>query len=856
MTNLPGGYRVTANNLTRDEAIERARLLSVDSYLIDLDLTTGDETFRSDTTVRFSCTEPGASTFAELMTEAVRSVELNGRSLVPAEVVSGGRIRLTGLAAENTLRVVADCPYSRTGEGLHRFVDPVDKQVYLYSQFEPADAKRVITCFDQPDLKATFTLSVTAPDDWHVVSNEPHDEPEPAGAGRSLRRFATTPRLSTYLAAVVAGPYHEVTDEWTGSYAPIPLRLFCRQSLAQYLDPGEILELTKQGFGFFEDVFGRPYPFTKYDQLFVPEFNAGAMENAGCVTLLEDYVFRSKVTEAARDGRANTILHEMAHMWFGDLVTMQWWDDLWLNESFAEFMAYHSASSATRFHDAWTGFATSRKAWGYRQDQLPSTHPIAADAPDLETAKQNFDGITYAKGASVLRQLVAWVGLDNFLAGVRAYFDRHAWGNTRLRDLLVELERTSGRDLSEWTAQWLETAGTNTLRPEFELAADGTYSRFCVLQEAAAAHPTLRSHRIAIGLYERDTDGLVRHRRVETDVVGARTDVPELVGARQPDLLLLNDDDLTFAKIRLDERSLRTLTASLADLTESLPRALAWAAAWDMTRDAEMPPREFLRLVASGIAAETHVNTVQTVLRQAGVVVDLFVPEPHRLDAKRTLADALSRDLAAAAAGSDRQLLLVRALAGLAASPEHLALLQGLLDGSRELPGLAVDTDLRWALLRRLVVTGVAGDDEIDAELARDHTSPGQRHAATLRAARPTAEAKEEAWAAVVDADTLPNALQEATIIGFMEADQRDLLRPYVERYFASVGPVWSSRSTEMAANIAVGLYPSLLVDPAVVARTDAYLARDGIPPALARLISEGRDGVARALRCQAADRA
>jgi aminopeptidase N len=846
---------VTGNNLTRVDATTRAGLLTVGSYDVDWDLSTGDTEFLVTGVVRFACSQPGATTYLDLICRGVDSVELNGVPLDPAAVVQGNRVVLADLAADNVARVVARCPYSRTGEGLHRFVDPVDDETYLYTQFEAAEAKRAYPCFDQPDLKATFTFTVTAPAGWQVVSNQPHAEPETLGGGFARYRFATTPRISPYITALVAGPYYVVRDVWQRpDGGAIPLGVFCRASLAQYLDADEILEITKQGFAFFEQAFARPYPFTKYDQLFVPEFNAGAMENAGAVTFLEEYVFRSKVTQAARDSRANTILHEMAHMWFGDLVTMRWWDDLWLNESFAEFMAYHSAASATRFTDAWTGFATSRKAWGYRQDQLPSTHPIAADAPDLETAKTNFDGITYAKGASVLKQLVAWVGLEQFMAGVRTYFDRHAWGNTRLADLLAELERTSGRDLAEWSKEWLQTAGCNTLRPAFTVDAQGSFASFAIEQEAPADHPTLRSHRIAVGLYDRTGSGLLRRERVETDVVGPLTDVPQLVGRRQPDLLLLNDDDLTFAKIRLDERSLDTLTSSLAELDDSLARALCWSAAWDMTRDAEMSARAFVRLVANGVSAEADIVTVQSVLRQASAAVDMYVAGDRRAEAKAELAASLHRQLLEAEPGSDHQLAFARTFAGVAGRSDELALLSRLLDGTDSVPGLAVDTDLRWAFLRRLVSTGTVGDAAIDAELARDNTASGQRHAATVRAARPTAEAKALAWAETVESDELPNALLTATIAGFQDADHAELLRPYVERYFAAVGPVWDQRTSEMASHIVVGLYPALLVEPAVVERTDAYLDQAKPVPPLARLLTEGRDGVQRALRCRARD--
>ena len=661
---------MTGLNLTRDEARERARLLAVDSYEVHLDLTTGDKLFRSETVARFSANDVGASTRIDLAADTVRSVTLNGVELDPFEITVKGGLQIPGLAAENELRIVADCAYMHTGEGMHRFVDPVDGEVYLYTQFESNEAHRVYACFDQPDLKAVFTLTVDGPEHWTVLSNEPVTSIDEVREGVTRRFFAPTPKVSTYITVICAGAFHGVTDAYVRpDGSTIPLGLYCRASLGQYLDPAELIELTQQGFAFFEQQFGRPYPFTKYDQVGVAEFNAGAMENSGCVTFHEDYfVFRSKVTDALRDTRANTLLHEMAHMWFGDLVTMKWWDDLWLNESFAEFMAYHSAAEATRFSTAWTSFATGRKAWGYRQDQLPSTHPIVADAPDIETVKANFDGITYAKGASVLRQLVAWVGLEEFMSGLRAYFAKHAWGNTTLADLLVELEETSGRDLTLWSKEWLETAGCNTLRPESELGADGTYQQIAVLQDAPADHPTLRSHRIAIGLYDRQGEKLVRRRRVEIDVEGSRTQVPELIGERQADLLLINDDDLTFAKIRLDERSLATLTSDLGRLEGSLARALCWSAAWDMTRDGEMRPRDFVTLVANGAGAETDITTVQTVLQQALVTIDMYV-DPEQSDASRAqLATSLRSLLENAEPGGDLQLAYARAFARAATS--------------------------------------------------------------------------------------------------------------------------------------------------------------------------------------------
>ncbi|MGI8336350.1 aminopeptidase N [Actinomadura scrupuli] len=839
-----------AGNLTRDEARDRARLLSVESYEVDLDLTTGDERFGSTTVIRFGCAEPGAASFVDLHGAKVREVTLNGAALDPASYDEAkGRVPLPGLAADNVLTVVADCAYSRSGEGLHRFVDPVDQSVYLYTQFETADAHRMFTCFDQPDLKSTFALTVTAPGDWQVVSNT-----TPSQDG-GVWTFPATEKMSTYITALIAGPYHVERDEYAGPNGTIPMGVYCRASLAEHLDADAIFEVSRQGFEYFERVFGRPYPFGKYDQLFVPEFNAGAMENAGAVTFLEDYVFRSRVTDAAYERRAETILHEMAHMWFGDLVTMRWWDDLWLNESFATYMSVLCQSEATKWTGSWTTFANLMKAWAYRQDQLPSTHPISADIPDIRAVEVNFDGITYAKGASVLKQLVAYVGRDNFLEGVRHYFQRHAWGNTVLADLLDALEETSGRDLTSWSKEWLETAGVNTLRPAYEVDEAGNFTAFSILQEAPAEHPTLRSHRVAVGLYDRTGEGIVRRRSLELDISGARTEVPELVGERRPDLVLVNDEDLAYAKIRLDEHSLRTLVDGIGEIREGLPRALCWSAAWDMCRDAEMATRDYVRLLLSGIRGVTDVSVAQTLLRQARLAVTQYAAPEWRSEGLRLMADDLYTLLTEAEPGSDWQLTYTQAFLGSATSEEHLAFVQALLDGSRVLEGLTVDDELRWSMLGRLVARGAAGPDQIDAELERDPTAAGERHAASCRAAIPTPDAKAAAWAAIV-AGELPNAVFRATLGGFVHPEQVELLEPYAERYFAEVGRIWADWSSDMAQTFAQGAYPSLVISPDTVTRTDAYLAEEHPEPALARLLAEGRDGVSRALRAQAKDAA
>ncbi|MEU6702958.1 aminopeptidase N [Streptomyces wuyuanensis] len=850
-------------NLTREEAQARARLLTVDSYEIDLDLTGAQEggTYRSVTTVRFDSAEHGAETFIDLVAPAVHEVVLNGHPQDVAAVFRDSRIALRHLhEGPNELTVVADCAYTNTGEGLHRFVDPVDQQTYLYTQFEVPDARRVFANFEQPDLKATFRFTVKAPEGWTVVSNSPTPEPKD-----NVWHFEPTPRISTYITALIVGPYHSVHSSYEKDGQSVPLGIYCRPSLAEFLDADAIFEVTRQGFDWFQEKFDYAYPFAKYDQLFVPEFNAGAMENAGAVTIRDQYVFRSKVTDAAYETRAETILHELAHMWFGDLVTMEWWNDLWLNESFATYtsIACQAYAPGSKWPQAWTTFANSMKTWAYRQDQLPSTHPIMAEISDLDDVLVNFDGITYAKGASVLKQLVAYVGRDEFFRGVQTYFKRHAFGNTRLTDLLSALEETSGRDLKTWSGAWLETAGINVLRPVIDTDAAGTITSFAVKQEAPAlppgakGEPVLRPHRIAIGFYGLDEAGkLVRTDRVELDVDGEFTAIPELVGKHRPAVVLLNDDDLTYAKVRLDEESLRTVTEHLGDFADSLPRALCWASAWDMTRDGELPARDYLSLVLSGIGKESDIGVVQSLQRQVKLALDLYAAPEWRETGLTQWTDATLAHLRSSDPGGDHQLAWARAFAATARTPQQLDLLQALLEGRDSIEGLAVDTELRWAFVERLAATGVYDEDEIAAELERDRTAAGERHAATARAARPTPEAKAEAWESVVESGKLPNAVQEAVIGGFVQTDQRELLAPYTEKYFAAVKGVWESRSHEVAQQIAVGLYPTLQVSAETLDATDAWLDSAAPNAALRRLVLESRAGVERALKARAADAA
>ena len=849
-----------AENLTRAEAQGRAAILDDVTYSLELDLSTAGATFTSRTVVTFSCSEPGSGTWLDLIAPTVRSVTLNGAELDPAEVFVDSRICLANLASRNEVVVVADCAYMTTGEGLHRFLDPVDGGTYLYTQFEVADCRRVMAVFEQPDIKAPLQLTVTAPTGWQVVSNRPTPDPEPVGEATSRWEFSPTAPLASYLYALVAGDYYVTRDVYHGATQSIPMALLCRRSIADSLDADEIFGITRAGFAYYEQAFDYPYPFGKYDQAFVPEFNSGAMENPGAVTFHEDhYLFRSRVTDAAYETRAETILHEMAHMWFGDLVTMTWWDDLWLNESFAEWAAHHTCSVATRFTNAWANFSSQRKAWAYRQDQLPSTHPIAADMVDLDTVYRNFDGITYAKGASALRQLVAWVGEENFLAGLRTYFTRHAYGNTQLDDLLAALSEASGRELDSWSDSWLRTSGVNLIRPELDVDTDGHYRRVTLLQAPPSSPegvaPTLRPHRLRLGLYDNVDGQLLRRDILELDIDGPATEVPELVGVHQPDLLLVNDDDLTYAKIRLDPRSLAAAIDGVGTIADPLSRALIWGAAWDMTRDAEMPVADFVRLVATGIGTESDVGVVSQVLRQALAAVNLFATPAHRDGYSHQLATALHRYLSDAVAGSDHQLAYLRGFISFASAESDATFMRGLLDGRVTLPGLSVDTDVRWALVTRLVALDAAGPEIVDAQLTLDDTAAGRRRARAATAARPEFDAKDAAWAEALGDVDLPNAMLESVIVGIMQPDQGDLVVPFVERYFEALPAIAAQRTAEIGQSIIAGLYPGTVVAQSTIDRTDAFLTNHpDLPGGARRTLIEGRDGVARALRCAELD--
>ena len=842
-------------NSTRAEAAERSNHLAIKSYQVSLDLTLGDEIFESITVVKFSCNKAGYETFIDAVGRNVIKATLNGQ-VVDTANYDGESIFIKNLATENELVIHMNGLYSKTGEGLQRSVDPVDNEVYLYSQGETAFIRKMYPCFDQPDLKATFTLEVTAPAHWQVISNNPVREKIDLADKKSKWSFSTTLRIPTYITALIAGPYYNVQDEYVGKKR-VPLGIYCRKSLAEFLDPADIFLITKQGFTYFEKVFGLEYPFEKYDQIAVVDFNWGAMENAGAVTFLERLlVFRSKVTERMYNARANTILHEMAHMWFGNMVTMKWWDDLWLNESFAEWSSYLAMVEGTRFKNSWTGFNQERKNWAYRQDQLSSTHPIVSDMKDIDTVAGNFDGISYAKGASVLQQLVAHVGRENFILGLQKYFTKHAFKNTTLDDLLYELTQTSGRDLKPWVSTWLQTAGVNTLRPALEIEND-KYKSVAVIQEAPTmpvGSSQLRPHRMAVGLYDLTNNKITCRKSVELDVAGGKTDVPALAGEKVADLLLINDRDLTYSKIRFDERSIATLKSHLGKIEDALTRALCWSATWDMLRDAEISATDFIDIALSGLAGEDDIATVTIIGNQLASAVEIYSAPTKRDSARLKVGNAYEQMVKAAAAGSDHQLQYARNFTSFASSAEHNDLIKELLDG--KLSGLKVDADLRWTFVIALAERGLMDTPALAAELLKDNTLTGQLSHATALAALPTSQAKSETWKSITTED-LSTSQREAKIAGFMRALHRPLLSAYVDPYFDLLLETWGKKSYEVASKFVMGMYPTYITTQDTLEKTTTWLnttGKDG-QAGLRRLVAEGKDALERALKVQGRDK-
>ena len=880
------------HNLTRDEARERSANVDVSSYEHTLILTGVGESFRVRSRIRFTASSD-STTFIDAITASVERVRLNGTDLDLAEVVAPARITLPGLAAENELIVDAHFSYMNTGEGLHRFVDPIDDEVYLYSQFEVPDARRVFPVFEQPDIKSPYSFTVVAPEKWTVVSNSPTPTPsdpketfaelgETPQPGMAVWQFAPTTPISSYITAIIAGPYESVHSQLTSSDGSVvPLGLYCRASLLEHLDAEKLFRITKAGFEFFEREFDVAYPFEKYDQLFVPEFNAGAMENAGAVTILENYVFRSRPTEALVERRTVTILHELAHMWFGDLVTMRWWNDLWLNESFAEFMSTLATAEATEFADAWTTFATIEKSWAYRQDQLPSTHPIVAPIEDLSDVEVNFDGITYAKGASVLKQLVAWVGRNEFFSGLKSYFDKHAWSNTELSDLLNELEATSGRDLEAWSKLWLEESGVNLLEAvvtaeDGQAAGDAaktdeqTISTLQVTQKPwsipGQPTPSLRPHRLAIGFYSDNGQGrLKRTHSFPLDIDGESAEVTEARGLPLPDVIVVNDADLSYAKVRFDSRSMETAAHRLGDFDDSLTQLLVLATLWDEVRDGERPVHDYINTMLTHLHAITHSSGLLTQMRQLDTAVASYLPPQERETKHAEVADRFIELLETVEEGTDQAFQLVRGFIRHATTPEQLDRLKSWLRAEKDnVYGITLDTDLTWE-----IIIGLSANDAVDdsavAEMSRkDPSATGVRHAATARASRPTSASKSRTFTRIVDDADLPNSELGALALGFGTGLQKESgeliaaeapLRSFADEYFARVAGWWETRTLEMAQTMTLRLYPP--VSSATVKATRRWL--DDHPSAskgLVRLMRENLADAERALQVQRASSA
>lgn len=824
---------MSSANLTRDETAARSASITVHTIRVELDLRGAKDPARSgfETTTTLVFDAATSETWIDFIGDSVSRVIVNG--VEHAVDYDGSRVAITGLTASNTVVVEGIGVYSRSGEGLHRFVDPVDGETYLYTQYEPADSRRVMACFEQPDMKAAYTFVAHAPLGWHVLSNQSAVSTHESDGAQTVE-FAPTLPLSSYITSVAAGPYHRVDATWTRGDQSVELGVLCRPSLAQFLEPEEIIEVTRQGLDYFTETFAYPYPWGKYDQIFVPEYNLGAMENPGLVTFTEAYLSRGAATDAQRGSRANTILHEMAHMWFGDLVTMRWWDDLWLKESFADYMGAHASVAATRFTDAWVRFAANRKAWAYQQDQLPTTHPIVADITDLEAAKLNFDGITYAKGASVLKQLVAFVGEEQFFEGARRYFAAHAYGNTTLEDLLVQLEEVSGRDVRAWSRAWLQTSGVSTLA--LETRAGG---------ERMLVQSDPRPHRLRVGLYDLVSGRLVIREKIELDIIQERTPVDFGLA----DLVLINDDDLTYAKARLDGRSLDAAEVGLSTL-EPLPRALVWSSLWNATRDGELPIVRYLAIVAAHAPVEANIGLLSGVLANAAYAIGHYLPNRERGERRKAWLETTWSALQDAQEGSDAQLSWARAFAVASAYDDSRAVqARVILDGDGPI-GLPVDPDLRWALLTSLRATGHATGDDVSAELERDETASGRT--ASLRAlwSKPVAESRIAAWHAAWEEKTLSNDHLSATIDGVRAGGRRDLIASLDEGYFERILGAWQDRSIEIARRLVIGLFPaSESLDD-----VDAWLSANADAPAsLRRLVIEQRDHLARDLRVRSA---
>ncbi|TCD54436.1 aminopeptidase N [Alloscardovia theropitheci] len=842
-------------NLTRVEAQERAGIVSNAHYTVHLDVNQGDTDFRTVSTIEFDAVE-GASTFVDLIANTVTSVEFNGEKLDPSVVYKDSRVELTNLKAHNTVTVEALAQYSHTGEGMHRSVDPTDGNVYLYTQFEVPDARRVYAVFDQPDIKATFDFSVDAPEGWEVISITPANEPEDLGNGSVRWTFPTTPKMSSYLTAFVAGPYARWNTTHTLSNGrEVPMAIYARQALkdAMAKDVDYLFDVTKKGMDFYDQTWGVPYPYAKYDQLFVPEYNAGAMENIGTVTIRDSYIFESKVTDAIFERRDVTVLHELAHMWFGDLVTMKWWNDLWLNESFAEFTSTLATAETTQWKDAWATFASGEKSWGQAQDEMPTTHPIVAEINDIHDTEVNFDGITYAKGASVLKQLVAYVGRKEFFAGIHNYLEKYQYSNATLADLLAELEKTSGRELKHWSKQWLENAGINTITSEVRTSEDGTIEEMALIQSASEEYPVLRDHRLAVAFYDENESGqIVMTERFDLDVTGERTVVEAVAGKKRPAFIMVNEDDLTYTKLRFDAQSLEFAKNNLYKFDSALTRAVVWLSLWDMTRDAQFPAVDFVETSLKALGTEKESTTFRYALGQVNTAVGHYVPAAKRDELKLEVANALFALAQDAKAGSDEQFQLVKAYLNNGSDPEFKERAAGLLDGSLKFDGLDIDNNMRWSIVIAQAAAGVITNAEIDAELALRDTTENREFAVMAKAAIPTAEAKAWAWDQALHNDELTNSQLGNVALGFSWNSEPKLYDEYVAKYADTINWIWENKTFHMAETLMTSLYPSYADTARLVEVGKKWLEdHPHTDAALRRMVSENLDSSERILRVQ-----
>ena len=816
---------MTIPSLTQAEAEARAALISVQQYqvVIDLTLLVERSEVRCSSTIRFGCRELGAQTFVDCAAQ-VLSARLNGVS-IPASAITPGRIMLTDLQPQNEVVVESVQPETAMDFGVHKAVDPADGNVYVWTSFEPDDCRYVWACFDQPDLKATHAVTVLAPTEWTALSNSGRADVETSG-GTTTWTFPPTPPLSTYNVVVLAGPFVQVRDERDG----YDLGLYARASLRSILDRDapEIFELTARGLAFFGERFGMRFPQFRYDQAFVPEFG-GAMENYGCVTWSDAALYRNQPTDFERMERATILLHEMAHMWFGNIVTMRWWDDLWLNEAFAEFAAHWSAVSATEFTDMWAAHLARGQLQAYLADQGPASHPIRQLVPDVAAAAGTFDTITYPKGASVLRQLMAYIGEDAFVAGMRSYFAKYAWTNTTLNDLINELGSAAGQDLHHWAQGWLGTAGVDRLR--LERTADGD-----VLFARGPLGVAPRVHTLNIGCYRRRDDHLQRTELIRVTVTGSRTALPDLGEA---DLMLVNDDNLTFATVTADQVSRAVLLDNARMLPTPLARAVAVATTWNLLITGEARAVDIVRSLRGVIAAETAESILEPFVSLAITVAEWWAPEAARDHLLEELADVCVQR-------SDRPEHRAAAMRGLA----RAAITQSQFD---TLEAAATTPDLRWRALTRRAEFGQADDAEISRAQAADPDPDAWIRALAVRAARPSTDDKERAWQALIVEPSVPVSAFRRVGQAFWRPGQGSVLAPYPRRFLDALTEI-GQRGMVFGLSATGNMFPTTGIDEHYLDQLDAELRSGTLAAVVANRGIERSDEVRRMLASRASD--